>query len=267
MREANRWRTRKTHLVKPVQYSISYGTLDFSFTICGQGGQVLAESEEIPVLTTDVFEDFVLKSSKPVVVFCFTKDSGLCNIKYDEFKQVAKKHSDKIKFLRLDIGRSKDLAFEHRVMAVPSMLCFKQGEASDRWSSIGYADHLETFVEKTMGSKFDKLPAGIVHVTEDNFKELVEGSPLVNVLSFWKSDHEPSWMLLPEFADMTEKYKGKVVFGIANFDGSRDLATQFRVFHVPTMLFFKKGESSERLVGIQSRFAVERIIRSLLEER
>lgn len=230
-------------------------------------GRGLAETEEIPTLTKDVFEDLVLKSGKPVIVFCYLKDSGFSNIKYDEFKRIAGKYSDKLKFMRLDIGRSKDLAFEHRVMSVPTLLCFKQGEVIDRWSDIGYNDRLETFLEKTLGSKFEKLPAGLVHVTEGNFQMTIQQSQLVNVLNFWKTDHEPSWMLLPEFQDMTEKYQGKVRFCIANFDESRDLATQFRVSHVPTMIFFKKGEPADRLVGIQSRFAVEKNIRALIEER
>lgn len=227
----------------------------------------MAESEEIPVLTTDIFEDIVLKSSKPVVVFCYLKDSGLCNIKYEEFKRASKKYSDKMKFLRLDIGRSKDLAFEHRVMAVPAMLCFNQGEATDRWANIEYPDRLETFMEKTLGSKFDRFPPGILHVTEGNFKTTVHDSPLVSVLSFWKSDHEPSWLLLPEIGEMAEKYKGKAQFCIANFDTSRDLATQFRVSQVPTMIFVRKGEAAERLPGIQPRYTVEKVIRSLIEER
>lgn len=224
------------------------------------------ENDEIPVLTTEVFEDMVLKSTKPVVVYCYLKDSGLCNIKYEEFRRSSKKNSDKLKFLRLDIGRSKDLAFEYRVMAVPALVCFNQGEVVNRYSNIEYKDSVESFIEKSTGSKFDRLPEGITHVTEENFKEIVQDSPIVHVLSFWKTDHEPSWLLLPEFLDMTEKGKGKVRFCISNFDESRDLATQFRVSNVPTMLFFKKGECTDRLVGIQSRYAVEKILRSLVDE-
>lgn len=226
----------------------------------------MSESDDIPVITSEVFEDMVLKSAKPVLVFCYLKDAGLCNIKYDEFKRSAKKHSDKMKFLRLDIGRTKDLAFELHVMAVPALLSFKRGEIAERWSNIGYADSLESLVEKSLGSKYEKLPEGIVHVTEDNFKSLVEDVPLITVLNFWKSDHEPSWMLLPDFVDMTQKYSGKARFAITNFDESRDLATQFRVYNVPTMIFFRKGEAADRLVGVQSRAAIEKNIRHLLEE-
>ena len=172
----------------------------------------MADNEEIPTLTTEVFEDLVLKSAKPVVVFCFLKDSGLCGIKYEEFKRVKSKYAEKMKFLRLDIGRSKDMAFEHRVMAVPALICFNQGEVTDRMPNIGYNDSLDTFMERTLGSKFERLPANIIHVTEENFKELVQDSTMVNAVSFWKTDHEPSWLLLPEFQDITEKNKGKVRF-------------------------------------------------------
>ncbi|OGH62617.1 MAG: hypothetical protein A3G34_13605 [Candidatus Lindowbacteria bacterium RIFCSPLOWO2_12_FULL_62_27] len=227
----------------------------------------MSENEEIPTLTKEVFDSVVLKSTKPVVVFCFLKDSGLCNMKFDEFRRLAKKYGDRIKFVRLDIARGKDLAFEYRVMAAPALVLFNQGEATDRWVNIAIGDRLETFIEKTLGSKFEKLPAGIVYVTEDNFKNTVEASPVVNVLNFWKSDHEPTWLILPEMADIAEKYKGRVRFFVANFDGSRDLATQFRVSNVPTMIFLKKGEPAERLVGIQPRYVVEKVIKSLIDER
>lgn len=227
----------------------------------------MAESDEIPVLTTEIFEDIVLKSSKPVLVFCYLKDSGLCSIKYEEFKRAAKKYVDKMKFLRLDIGRSKDLAFEHRVMAVPAMLCFINGEATDRWANIAYEDRIETLMERTLGSRFDRLPEGIIHVKEDNYKTVVQDSSLVYILNFWKSDHEPSWLLLPELVDIADKHKGKLRVGVVNFDGNRDLATQFRVSHVPTMIFLRKGEVAERLPGLQSRYVVEKVIRSLVEDR
>ncbi len=227
----------------------------------------MAGSEELPIVTKDAFDDMVLQSSKPAVIFCYLKDSGLCNIKQDEFRKLAQKHSAKIKFLRLDIDRNKDLALEYGVRSVPALLIFNRGEVLDRMTSIGYADNMETFVEKIGGSRFDRLPAGLLHVTESNFEETVEHSAILTILNFWKHDHEPSWMLIPEFQEMTEKYKDKVRFCIANFDDSRDLATRFRVFHVPTMLFLRKGEALDRLLGLQPRSTVEKSIRSIIEER
>lgn len=223
--------------------------------------------EEIPIVTKDVFEDMVLKSTKPVVVFCYLQESGLCHIKLDDFKRAAKKNSGKVKFLRMDVGRSKDLAFEYRVMAVPSLLYVSQGKVIERRTGISYSDSIEAFVERTMGSKFDRLPEGIVHVTEENFEEIIAAHAKIFLLNFWKSDHEFSWQLLPELVDMADKYKEHVRIGVANFDESRDLSTRFRVFNVPTTVYFKKGEAVDRIVGIQPRITFEHLIRTVMEDR
>ncbi len=226
----------------------------------------MAEADDIPVLTTNEFRELVIESSRPVLVYCYLKDSGLCSIKFEEFKRIAHKLAERVKAFRLDIGRSKDLAFEYRVLNVPAVLYFNQGEVTERWSNINLQDSVEALIEKTMGGKFDRLPAGIVHVTESNFKQWSSDHRVVTILNFWKGDHEPSWMLLADFKELADKYKDKIRFAVCNFDESRDLATQFRVSNVPTMIFLKRGEPADRLIGIQSRYAVERIIRTVTEE-
>jgi thioredoxin 1 len=69
----------------------------------------------------------------------------------------------------------------------------------------------------------------------------------------------------PLIEELAKEYEGKVVIGKYNVDEEGDLATEYRVMSLPTILFFKNGEKTAiRLAGSQSRETLVAKIEELL---
>lgn len=221
---------------------------------------------EIEHVNADNFEQEVLQSKIPVIVYCYMNDAGLCKLKYGEVKQGAAKLKERVKVVRLDVGESKDLAFEHSILSVPSMLYVVDGEIIQRWTKIAYTDSIEPWMTRMTGSKFSDLGDGIVALSEDNFNREVLDCYDTVVVNFWKPDHDASWVMKDVFKTLKNKYGDKLKIGVVNFDQNRDLATRYRISKLPAAVFFKNGDAKERLLGVQTQQGFEEALRSLREK-
>ena len=71
-------------------------------------------------------------------------------------------------------------------------------------------------------------------------------------------------MLAPVIDELTEEFEGKAKICKVNTDEVQDLAVEFGIRSIPTLLFFKNGEVVEQMVGAQSKQAIADKINSLL---
>jgi thioredoxin 1 len=60
-------------------------------------------------------------------------------------------------------------------------------------------------------------------------------------------------MIAPVLAELATEYDGKVKIAKVNIDDNQNLATQFRVTAIPTLLIFKNGQVTEQMVGAKSK--------------
>jgi thioredoxin 1 len=60
-------------------------------------------------------------------------------------------------------------------------------------------------------------------------------------------------MVGPIVSEMAEKYDGKIVVGKCDVEENEDLAAEFGIRNIPTILFFKNGEVVDKLIGAQSK--------------
>jgi thioredoxin 1 len=60
-------------------------------------------------------------------------------------------------------------------------------------------------------------------------------------------------MLSPIIAELAEEYEGKLVVGKCDVEENEDLALEFGIRNIPTILFFKNGEMVDKMVGAQSK--------------
>jgi thioredoxin 1 len=60
-------------------------------------------------------------------------------------------------------------------------------------------------------------------------------------------------MVAPIISELAEKYDGKVVVGKCDVEENDDLAAEFGIRNIPTILFFKNGEVVDKLVGAASK--------------
>ena len=101
-------------------------------------------------------------------------------------------------------------------------------------------------------------------VTNTNISEILAGGQPV-MIDFWATWCGPCRMLSPTVDEIASEYEGKAVVAKCNVDDADEVAMQFRVRNIPTLLFFKNGELAERLVGVVSKQEITSILDSLMQ--
>ncbi len=96
-------------------------------------------------------------------------------------------------------------------------------------------------------------------ITNSNFKELTNEGKLV-VADFWAEWCGPCKMLGPIIDELSTEFEGRVTIGKVNVEDEQDLAVQFGVRNIPTVLFIKNGEVVDKQVGAVPKTALLEII-------
>ena len=86
-------------------------------------------------------------------------------------------------------------------------------------------------------------------INKDVFDAEVPGGQGVAVVDFGATWCGPCQALAPSIDKMAEEYDGRVLIGKVDVDQSPDLATQYGVMSVPTILFFKDGQKVDQITG------------------
>jgi thioredoxin 1 len=87
------------------------------------------------------------------------------------------------------------------------------------------------------------------HVTDSNFDYTINNNKLV-FIDFWASWCGPCRALAPTIEELAQEYNGKALVGKLDVDENPATAERFQVFSIPTMILFKDGKETERLVGL-----------------
>jgi thioredoxin 1 len=102
-----------------------------------------------------------------------------------------------------------------------------------------------------------------VTITSENFESLKNGAqPLV--VDFWATWCGPCRMVAPIIAELAEAYDGKITVGKCDVEDNEDLAQEFGIRNIPTILFFKGGQVVDKIVGAQSKAKLEEKFQALL---
>ena len=102
-----------------------------------------------------------------------------------------------------------------------------------------------------------------VTITNENFSTLKHGN-LPVVVDFWATWCGPCRMVSPIISELAEVYDGKVVVAKCDVEENEDLAAEFGIRNIPTILFFKGGEVVNKLVGAQAKAKIDEAIQQLL---
>jgi thioredoxin 1 len=90
-------------------------------------------------------------------------------------------------------------------------------------------------------------------LNESNFQtEVLEAKQPV-LVDFWAEWCAPCRMIAPLLEELATEYEGRVHIGKVNVDENQQLAAQYRITGIPTLLLFKDGQVREAIVGLKSK--------------
>jgi thioredoxin 1 len=95
-----------------------------------------------------------------------------------------------------------------------------------------------------------------VTVTDANFSQVVEKSPVPVLLDLWAAWCGPCRTIAPTIEALARELAGKVLVGKLDVDANQRTAARFGVQGIPTLLVLENGREVDRIVGVQSREAI-----------
>src|SRR5438876_3897399 len=93
----------------------------------------------------------------------------------------------------------------------------------------------------------------VVTLTQENFAKEVLQSSVPVLVDFWAEWCGPCKMIAPVLDELAEEYDGRIRIGKVNVDENQGLAAQYGIQSIPTLLFFKRGQVTEQIVGAKSK--------------
>lgn len=106
----------------------------------------------------------------------------------------------------------------------------------------------------------------VVNIGDSDFKKEVLESSTPVLVDFWATWCAPCRAIAPTIEEFAGNYKGKVKVAKVNIDDNQDVAQQFGIRSIPTVLLFKGGKVVEQIVGSSPNYKakLEDVVKKVL---
>jgi len=89
----------------------------------------------------------------------------------------------------------------------------------------------------------------LLELTDANFDQEVLKSDVPVLIDFWAVWCGPCKMVAPVVEDIAKEYDGKLKVAKLDVDNNRQIATNYNIRSIPTIMLFKDGDIAEVMVG------------------
>lgn len=100
-------------------------------------------------------------------------------------------------------------------------------------------------------------------LTKENFKKQTIDSEIPVMVDFWASWCGPCRMIAPTVEQIADEFDGKIKVGKINVDEQAELAAEYKIEVIPTLMFFKNGKAVKQTVGLMTKEEIIDIIKEL----
>jgi len=104
----------------------------------------------------------------------------------------------------------------------------------------------------------------MLEVTSANFDKEVVKSDKPVLIDFWAPWCMPCKILTPTVEKVAEEMKNTIKVCTLDVDESPEIATDLSVLNIPTLILFKGGQEIARIIGVNSKEAIEAKIRAVI---
>jgi len=103
-----------------------------------------------------------------------------------------------------------------------------------------------------------------LEVTDSTFaKEVLEsGKPAM--VDFWATWCGPCRMVAPTVEELSNEYGDEVVIAKVDVDNNQEVAAEFGIRNIPTLLFFKDGKVVDKVVGVAPKSQLEQKLKAIM---
>ena len=104
----------------------------------------------------------------------------------------------------------------------------------------------------------------VIDVKRSNFQEEVISADKLVLVDLYATWCAPCKALAPVLEELADKYADKIKVVKVNVDEEENIAVKFGIASIPTVIFFKNGQTAASLVGLRTSLEIEKMIEKLL---